>query len=660
MRIQPRALALSISLALSACISQPPLIAPAEIDTALKSHDPQLDYSELAARLQHAHDLHGSRLKQAQTQLARLGSAIAHRMSHDLQGDLGHYTLSNGLIPLPILNAATLHALAIKKYDATQYAQTQQDLETLRGRTQARIDDLAQQRTNLDEEDRLGHYRLLTELIELSGDSRFERERSDLLANLEKQAQQAMQEGNFDQATALFNDLHSLQPDDAGIRISMYRARARNLEKTFWADISSNRVTDAFDLFMIAAHDKNFAALRPNLSKSGHDMIAFFVARGNAATQSGKLGDAYLSFHQERQMREMLEATPLHELPEEKSFIDKISEKLQAADHANTDGEALGLLLVMREFSSGNGASIKAQMHVLYEKIKQQAQHRISTVAFSSGQGDDNFGVAIAAQITESLFQTLPHDIRIVDNDQFHALLKSAGKQDDGQRPADYLIEGRLLEAHIDTTEEKGTKTMRVTTDTVTQTNPDYQTWLAMSSYERKKHPEPPATVDVDKQEEVTVNVNQVRKIGLMSASFRMVDAYSGRVVDTSTEVVKEDDADQGNEGVDIGKFRLPFKLPSLPSDTEIYDHLTRKLAQAIVHDLLDQLQDSDLRYAQAADHAASYGDPISASRYAAYAYVITHEKKKDSSSLANNLASYATEAASLTPLPPPAAVPIP
>ncbi len=659
MRIQPRAMAMIISLALSGCITQPPLIAPAEIDTALKSNDPQQNYSNLVARLQHAHDVSASRRKDAQAQLTRLGSAIAKNMSRELQGDLGHYTLSNGLIPLPVLAAATQHASSIKPYDAMEYATTLKDIKALSDRTHARIDDLAQQRTNLDDEDYLGRYRLLSQLIDLSGDSRFERERSDLVANMQKKAQQATQEGDFDQATSLLETLHTLQPDDTGLKNALYRSRARDLEKTFWSDISSNHINEAFELIMTAAHGKDFAALRPNLNKSGHDMIAFFVARGNAAAQTGKLGDAYISFHQERQMREVLEAAPLRQLPEEKLFLDKISDKFQVADHTNAEGEALGLLLVMQEFS-GNSTALKSQMHTLHEKLRQQAQHRITTAAFSSAQGDDNYGVAIAAQITQSLFQTLPQDIRIVDNDQFHALLKSAGKPDDGQRPADYLIEGRLLEAHIDTTEEKGTKTMRVTTDTVTHDNPDYQAWLALSSYERKKHPEPPPTIDVDQQENVTVNVNQVRKIGLMSASFRLVDAYTGRVVDTATEMVKEDVADQGNEGVDIGKFRLPFKLPSLPSDMEIYDHLTRKLAQAIVHDLLDQLQDADVRYAQAADHAASYGDPLSASRNAAYAYVIAQAKNKSTTNLANDLAIYATEAASLTPSLPSTAQPLP
>ena len=140
-----------------------------------------------------------------------------------------------------------------------------------------------------------------------------------------------------------------------------------------------------------------------------------------------------------------------------------------------------------------------------------------------------------------------------------------------------------------------------------------------------------------------------------------MVEAQNGQVIYTATETVKEDDADQGNEGIDIGNFHLPFKLPNLPSDSEIYDHLSHKMADVIVNDLTTQLKDTDLRYEQAAEHAAEYGDLAVASRYAAFAYVIAESKQKNTEAQQQQLLNlvFQTVSTPATPIAtPPAAVP--
>ncbi len=629
---------LLLTLGLQACVSRPPVVSPADITTAMADPRPDEAYENLAARITPA--VHGHQRQLSEQNLHVLGHRLAERLVASLRQQLASHTLSSGLIPLPVLEAATRQATALQGYDTNVAMHFDDDLEAQRQRTQARIDHLQTLRATLDTNAYLDRYRVLGELMDLTDDAGFSRERSDLVANLQEQVHTAQTHRNDAAMIAALTPLTVIDPDNEDFGQRLIAAQARLFNHEFWGEINAGHLQGAYEKFRDAAKMKNFSQFVADLPQSGGEMINFYLAQANAALLAQRADHAYDNLHRARRMRQ-LAGLNLNSLPEEKTFTELMTARYVVASKNGQHGQALGLLLAAAEFSAHDD-NLNALLHQELHLVRTHAQHTLSIPAFSSVPGQEALGIDLSTRIAQELFHRIPHDVRIIDHDQFVALLKS---NHGDHSPVDDVIEGRLLQAHIDTSEENGEKTMRVTTDSSEQPNPAYAQWQQLSSREQKKVTQPPASIEVDQQQTIQVKMTRVRKVGTATASFRLIDVRSNKILDTESPSFDIDVEDTGHEGVEIGKFHLPFKLPSLPSDAEIDDRLTAGLAQAIVTRLLPALADADQRYAEKADRASADGDINEATRNAAYAYALAQAKGKDTQILRQHLCQWATRA---------------
>ena len=133
----------------------------------------------------------------------------------------------------------------------------------------------------------------------------------------------------------------------------------------------------------------------------------------------------------------------------------------------------------------------------------------------------------------------------------------------------DLLVTGSVLEAKVDTTEQKGKKTIRAVVGKETIPNAAYIKWLELSQKDRKDIEKPSETITVDKEENIPVNVTNHRKVGIFSVSYRLVDAANGRVLFPDSITKEEEFKGTSREGVEMGDFVLPFELADLPSDVK-------------------------------------------------------------------------------------------
>ncbi len=634
---------LLITLGLQGCVSKPPVVSLADVRQALSAAQPDQDYERLAARITPA--IHGKRRQLSQKNLQILGHDLAQHLEDRLSHELALHTLSSGLVPLPILDAAQRKASALHRYDVVIANHVDEQLDQQRQRTQSRIDRLQNLRATLDSNAYLQRYKVLSELMDLTDDAGFSRERSDLVASLQDQAHSAIEHRNDAAAIAALQPLSQIDTHNDEFRHQLNAAQARLFNHQFWGEINAGQLQNAYDKFEMAAKMPDFKSFAALLPQGGAEMVSYFLAQANAALSAQRADSAYENLHRARNMR-LWAGLDSGTLPEEKNFADRMMERYSLASRSGQHGQALGLLLAIDEFMP-QYPNLHALEHQEHTQVLSHAQRTLSVPTFSSQPGQEAMGAALSIRIAQELFHRIPHDVRIIDHDQFMALLKGSNSGD--HRPVDSVIEGKLLQAHIDTSEENGEKTLRVTTDSSEQPNPAYSKWQQLSSREQKKTPQPAATITIKQEQTVTIKMSRVRKIGTATASYRLIDARNNKIIDTQSPSFSVDVEDTGNEGMELGQFHLPFKLPSLPSDAEIDDKLTEGLAQAIVDKLLPELGDSEIRDQKKAEHAASYGDMSSASRYAAYAYVLSQAKGKSTQELRLRLCTLATRASNAT-----------
>ena len=172
-----------------------------------------------------------------------------------------------------------------------------------------------------------------------------------------------------------------------------------------------------------------------------------------------------------------------------------------------------------------------------------------------------------------------------------------------------------------------------------------------MSERDRAKIPEPPRSLRRDVTEDVTIEVNNVRKVGIISVSYRVVDAASGRVLFTDSMQTKQEFQDEGRQGVQLGDFKQETDFVELPPDIEILsgaDGLADKISEEIGVKLVDFLKDPEEQYSTEAERFVSEGDYLSAARKAAYSIVLHEIKQKDMGTLKADLKRYAMESPAL------------
>ena len=179
-------------------------------------------------------------------------------------------------------------------------------------------------------------------------------------------------------------------------------------------------------------------------------------------------------------------------------------------------------------------------------------------------------------------------------------------------------------------------------------TNPEHVAWMALKERERKKTPEPAATISRDITEDVKFDVTAVRKVGIISVSYRVVEASSGRVVFTDSLQDRQEFQDEGRQGVQLGDFKQETDFVELPPDIEILSGdkgLADKISDAIGKKLVDFLKNPEEQYEQEANagrraRAITQGPP----RKIAYAIALREAKSKNVGQLREMLRSYAMQ----------------
>jgi hypothetical protein len=297
---------------------------------------------------------------------------------------------------------------------------------------------------------------------------------------------------------------------------------------------------------------------------------------------------------------------------------------------------------------------IRQKLRKTRDQITRRAVRGLTAYPFEDpASSQAKVGDAVSSKVVQHIFRTIPGDVRIVEREQLERILdeckrtKTCGDLD----TADFIVQGTILDAKVETTAKVGRETRRVVTGQETVTNPDHTRWMSLRKKDRDRSPEPARTIRRDVTEDVTIEVNNVRKVGIISVTYRVVEASSGRVLFTDSIQTKQEFQDEGRQGVQLGSFTQETDFVELPPDIEILSGaggLTDKISEEIGVKLVTFLENPEEKYSADAERFVQEGDYLSAARQAAYSIVLRERKSKDLGTLKTELKSYAMDSPAL------------
>jgi hypothetical protein len=584
-------------------------------------------------------------------QMRTVGGELAQRAAAAVRTRLTEVERIDGKLPVGALEQAMGSIDSIKRWDAGVHSELQGELKREMDSTKRAIDQREAKLESLGEDDTLERLQLLSDLSALSGtgsekQAEYAEQRDAILREVSKEAEEAIQNEDYEKAQSLLGIVQEVDPEDEQARLQKCDVDGKVLLKRFSQTLETGRVGRSTAMLTEFSETDCFAEVRDGLAESAAPIAEAFGMLGQEAASAGNLSMAYQRYRDTNQIQELLLGEK-GSLPGINGFLSQVDKAYQRAFEAGEYGLAWGYLAVLTEFGPTTPL-IRQRIRVTREEVTRRAVRGLTAYPFAdSPTSAAKVGDAVASKVVQHIFQTIPSDVRIVEREQLERILEEcerAGNCGDLDT-ADFIVQGSILDAKVETTEKSGSETRRVVTGNEAVVNPDHTRWSQLSDRDRKKTPEPARTINRDVTEDVSLEVTSVRKVGIISVSYRVIEANSGRVLFTDSIQTKQEFQDEGRQGVRLGDFQQDTDFVELPPDIEILSGnsgLADKISEEIGVKLVDFLQNPEDQYVEEARRFETEGDFISAARKAAYAIILSESKSKDMGDLRSELKRYA------------------
>jgi len=563
------------------------------------------------------------------------GGKLASRRVDDIRRNLAEVPRVFDVIPLSALEDQKTKIEPIRTWSSSQYAAISDQLTREMQKTNAAITERQSAVDAAGPDNVSGKLQLLEELGALSGTgsaaaSGYAEQRREIVTGLSRDATSAIEAENYGDAKRILEIVQEVDPSNEATTDKLATVDSKVFEQQFYEALEVGDPDKGYALLRDVSTGANFDLMRPKLASSTDVMAAYYVSLGVEATKAKNIPEAYRRFMEARNIREILGSGTSKPPAEQAPFLKLLDKQYLATKKKGQVGLAWGYLNVIKSMQADT-PSLRRSLRETREAVLQLAIKRVSVSPFEDPQNATaEFGDAIASGVVQHLFETIPNDIRIIEREQLSDIMreKTIGGGANTLAAADYLVQGTILEAKVDTVEKTGKQTKRVTTEQTTQPNPAYSAWLSMKSRDRQSIPQPHSTILVERKEDVTTEVTVHRKVGIMSVSFRVIDASSAKVVFADSVREKALHEDTSREGVELGTYKVEFVVGHLPSDIEILATLADTVSSQIGGELAKVLAQPESVYRSNAERFDREANYEAAAQQ--YAYAIVLEERKD------------------------------
>ncbi|MGV6853085.1 MAG: CsgG/HfaB family protein [bacterium] len=630
---------------LSACAPEKPSVTQQQITQAQQNGRLEQLYDDVKKSAA----LKGKTASASNQQLLQqIGKLIAEQRALQISEALEKSTSPSP--SLQLLTQLETKAIDIEPYSTAIYIQTKQLLASQRDRTQKIINSLKDQQSSLSNQQYNQRIKILSELAALEGspdsqqalENAYQQRNKSLIIAAQNSIEQYQYQAAYEILLKLPESDRKAPPASTLLAIAKSGISAEQIRKA----LQENDTTGAY---MIYVHMLESDMGIPDSYQDDLNLLGQLLA--SQCAEETKQAFYYKAFNHCRQA--LLVQPSLNTVNESiETSTKNLNEALfSASAQANAQqlpGVQLGYLYAIRQLDpafSGLDRAIKKP----YQTVNTQAVMRLSVATFKDSSQDQRFGEQIAAHVTESLFHSIPENIRIVERTDLNAIMRERKMDQELKQSldseldsAEYLVQGSILEANVDSVDKIGKKTMQVQTNIKTIPNPDYVKWL--EKHRASDDGAPAKTIDQAVMENVTLNITQHRKIGIFSSSYRLIRTRDAKVVSTNTFKKQNEVNGESIEGLEIGQFKQPMQIADLPSDLEILNDLSTQVANQIADALIEILSKTESEYAKKALEEVENDNLAEAAEQQAKASVILENKGKDTHQAQLKLIQWALE----------------
>ncbi len=301
---------------------------------------------------------------------------------------------------------------------------------------------------------------------------------------------------------------------------------------------------------------------------------------------------------------------------------------------------------------------IKENIRKAEDKIANRALKSLAVIPFKSPKTAPESGNMFTSSIMLTLYNDLKQDLKIIERESMDVLLREyeltmAGKGVDKPKEntsfqissADYLLLGDVLDYRVDSSVQEGNKVVRVKTKVEFIPNPEYDEWVTtakrLQESGRPVPPSPPKLIEKPFYEDIKYKVTFYKKVGIISISYRIVDTAKGKIIHTGIADIKKDVNDEASEGVEIGDFKIPFKMAQLPTDSELIKKAQDEAVAKVAGDVKMLFKDPEDKYLKQAEQLEKDGSIKEALERYTDAMILLKKKNKDVSGIEQKISKY-------------------
>jgi len=636
---------------LAACVTAPRLATEAELAAARQAGNLATVYDEMAkdAATRHTPD------PVQREALAALGHELATARLAEIDTHLAAAEMEGGLLPLAAIRQAAAAAAPMAAWEPTTLASLTTRLDAARQASEAEIARTKATLGHLAPGELVAQVVANRRLLELhgitdAGLAKLDAYEGELLGRQYDRGNEALQRALWGEAERAFRRVVMICPDYRDADALLIQARQEAVKAAFLAAMDAGEVERALALADLIRHLPDLAPLHAALQAKMGELADYFATVGG---DRGMQGDFLGAFEAFLRVHEVHPAAGVSS-DEEVAFLDHLARRGREALAAKRPGLALGCYYLIRDLDP-TYPELHHGLHEANDAILDAALKRVATLEFGSPESAPQIGKVVSAKVTQYLFKEAADDVRIVERGMLDQILREheidsiqGGDAKLNLAGADYLIQGTVMEARVESSQFAGQKRQRATTGHHHEANPEHAKWEALPPERRATEAEPEKTIDTPVTEDVSYKVTVFRKVGAVAVSYRIVDAATTKVLFADSVRAQKEVEDESTEGVELGDFSIPFKMARLPSDMELLDGLAESVSNKIGTALLRFVGEPEAAFTRETARLEGEDDHLAACEPCASALVLRLRKGEEVDGLRSRLEHHAAVAASL------------